>query len=99
MQMQQKRLLPEKRVKPKSITRIIIYTVIGVLSSIVIYTLLCIGSFIFLVWFTINGDIKPALKVFTNTTKPIYNVLVETKLKSHITDEYSLNQPLKNESY
>ena len=89
MQVQQRKLLLSEEIesKPRSVTRVIVYTLLGILSAIAIYTLLCISSFIFLVWFTINGDIKPALKIAYNLTQPLQEILVETKLKEHSTKE------------
>lgn len=85
--MQQKYLLSEEKRKPRSVARIIFYTIIGALSFILTYMVVCIAGFIFLVWFTINGDIKPTMKVVYNSTKPLYGILVETKLKEHSTKE------------
>jgi hypothetical protein len=90
--MQQKYLLSEEKRRPKSVTRIIAYTIVGVLSFILTYMIVCITGFIFLVWFTINGDIKPLLGVFCNATKPLYNVLVETKLKSYTPDKQFIKE-------
>lgn len=81
--MQQKYLLSEEKRRPRSIVRIIVYTVIGVLSLILTYAMICIAGFIFLIWFTINGDIKPALKVFCKTAEPVYDLLIETKLNTN----------------
>lgn len=79
--------MSEEKRKPRSIARIIVYTIIGVLSFILTYMVVCIAGFIFLVWFTINGDIKPVLKVVYDSTKPLHGILVETKLKEHSTKE------------
>lgn len=85
---QRKYLLSEEiKSKPRSVTRVIVYTLLGILSAVVVYTLLCISSFIFLIWFTINGDIKPALKIAYNLTQPLHEILVETKLKEHSVKE------------
>jgi hypothetical protein len=81
--MQQRYLLSEEKRGPKSIARIIAYTIVIVLASVFLYTLTSILAFIFLVWFTINGDIKPLLKIAHGVSKPIHSLLIDTKLKTH----------------
>jgi uncharacterized protein YggT (Ycf19 family) len=85
-------MLPKKEKGPRSLTRIILYTVSAVFGFLATYFVVGICFYIFLIWFVINGDIKPVLNVFCKATKPLYSVLVKTKLTTYTPDEYFLNQ-------